>query len=235
MNALAAQDLSRMLAAAAERLMQERDRLNRLDAALGDGDHGSSVSVAFAAAVEDIAALDGPGIAEIWLAASKALLNRMGGASGALFGTFFLRGVAGLRGKARLTKADMETCLAAGLAGVKARGNADPGDKTMVDALAPAVAAFAAADDFEGGWQAAAAAARHGADSTRDLVARHGRAKFLGERAIGHIDPGATSIALFFEAIRDYWRSEKRRGERPGRPPAHSTAALRVATDQKTV
>ena len=136
-------------------------------------------------------------------------MNRMGGASGAIFGTFFLRGVAGLRDIESLSKVEMDALLVAGLDGVKARGKAIVGDKTMVDALEPAVTAFAAAEDYAAAWKAAAAAARAGAESTRELVAGQGRAKYLGERAKGHIDPGAWTIALMFEAIDAWWAQER--------------------------
>jgi len=205
MMSLGPAELAAMIEAVAQRISTEREALNRLDAALGDGDHGISVSAAFTAAVEDIAALDQPSASDVWLAAAKAVMNRMGGASGAIFGSFFLKGVAPLRGKDNLSKSDMEAVLEAGLQGVKARGKAKVGDKTMVDALAPAVMAFARAEDFTEGWRSAAKAARIGADSTQKLTARHGRAKYLGERAIGHIDPGATTVAIFFEAIDDWW------------------------------
>ena len=189
----------------ATRVAAERKTLNRLDAALGDGDHGTSISAAFTQAVSAIKALDQPSLSEIWLTTAKALMNSMGGASGAIFGTFFLKGVPLLRDTECLSKGDMAALLQTGLDGVKARGRATVGDKTMVDALEPAVAAFAGADDYATAWRAAAAAARHGVDSTTALVARQGRAKFLGERAIGHPDPGATTIALIFEAIHEHW------------------------------
>lgn len=195
-----------MIEAIARRISTERAALNRLDAALGDGDHGTSVSAAFNAAAEDIAALDNPSASDLWLTVAKAVMNRMGGASGAIFGTFFLKGVPALRGKDSLNKRDMETVLQAGLEAVKARGKAEVGDKTLVDALAPAVTAFAAADDFEAAWLGAARAARRGAESTRGLVARRGRAKYLGERGIGHVDPGACAIALIFETIDAWWK-----------------------------
>ena len=206
MTRIGATELQELIAALAARVGAERDRLNRLDAALGDGDHGTSISTAFEVAVIDIAALDEPSLSAIWLATAKALMNRMGGASGAIFGIFFLRGVSLLRERDSLDKAEMAALLAAGLAGVKVRGKAQVGDKTMVDALEPAVAAFARADDFSAAWSAAAEAARAGAESTRDLVARQGRAKFLGERAIGHIDPGAATVALMFAAVHEWWR-----------------------------
>lgn len=209
MSVIGAEELSALIQAMAQRVAAEREMLNRLDAALGDGDHGASISTAFTLAVEEIEALEQPSLSAIWLATAKALMNRMGGASGAIFGTFFLKGVASLRDVERLSHNMMAAVLAAGLEGVKARGKADVGDKTMVDALAPAVRAFAAADDFASAWRAAAAAARTGAESTRELVANQGRAKFLGERAIGQQDPGATTIALMFEAAHDWWKENK--------------------------
>ncbi len=207
MNKIGVTELRELIVAISERVASERDLLNRLDAALGDGDHGSSVSTAFEAAVEDIAALNEPSLSAIWLTTAKALMNRMGGASGAIFGTFFLRGVSLLREREGLDKAEMEAVLKAGLAGVKARGKAQLGDKTMVDALEPAMAAFAAAEDFRAAWSAAAQAAHEGAETTRNLLARQGRAKYLGERAIGRIDPGAMTVALMFAAIDNYWRA----------------------------
>lgn len=206
MKTIGPAELRALVAAMAARVEAERERLNRLDAALGDGDHGSSVSTAFAVAVQEIDGLEQASLNAIWLATAKALMNRMGGASGALFGSFFLKGVPLLRDAERLDKAGMETLLLAGLDGVKARGKAQVGDKTMVDALEPAAAAFAAADDYRAAWRAAANAARAGAESTRELIARHGRAKYLGERAIGTQDPGATTIALMFEAIDQWWK-----------------------------
>lgn len=209
MNAIGSEELGALIRAMAQRVAAERDALNRLDAALGDGDHGTSISRAFAAAVEDIEALQAPSLSAIWLTTAKALMNRMGGASGAIFGAFFLKGVASLRDVDRVSNHLMAGVLAAGLGSVKARGRAAVGDKTMVDALAPAVTAFEAADDFSAAWAAAATAARKGAESTRDLVARQGRAKFLGERAIGQQDPGATTVALMFEAANEWWKENQ--------------------------
>lgn len=209
MSAMVADDLSALIRAMAERVAAERDALNRLDAALGDGDHGTSISAAFAEAVAAIDALEQPSPSAVWLATAKALMNRMGGASGAIFGSFFLKGVANLRDLDRISHNNMADALSAGLDGVKALGKAQVGDKTMVDALAPAVAAFGAAADFGAAWAAAATAARAGAESTREMTAKLGRAKFLGERAIGHTDPGATTIALMFEAAHDWWKENK--------------------------
>ncbi len=204
-------ELAAMLEAIARRISTEREALNRLDAALGDGDHGTSVSAAFNAAVEDIAALNQPSASDVWSAAAKAVMNRMGGASGAIFGSFFLKGLPAVRGHDSLSKSDMEAVLKAGLQGVKARGKTEVGDKTMVDALAPTVADFAKAGDYAEGWRRAAAAARIGAESTRTLTARRGRARYLGERAIGHIDPGAMTVATIFEAIDAWWTQTQRK------------------------
>ena len=205
MNKIGADHLAAMITAVAHHVGEHRERLNRLDANLGDGDHGSSICSAFELAVEQLTALDQPNPSEVWQISAKALMNAMGGASGALFGTLFLKGVSSIRGKQSLSKADMEGLLQAGLTGVKQRGKAEVGDKTMVDALQPAVIAFSTSADFNRGWQAAAKAAMQGAESTKDMLARQGRAKYLGERAIGHQDAGATTIALMFEAIRDWW------------------------------
>ena len=207
MNSIGAEELRGMLMALAARVAEERAALNRLDAALGDGDHGSSISAAFALAAADCAALGEASLQSLWLRTAKALLNGMGGASGALFGSFFLSGARQLQGVERLEKCQMAALLRAGLEGVMARGKAKVGDKTMVDALAPAVAAFAAAEDYSQAWRQAALAARAGAASTRSLVPRQGRAKYLGERAIGIQDPGATTIALLFEAADTWWRN----------------------------
>ncbi|MCY4146627.1 MAG: dihydroxyacetone kinase subunit DhaL [Chloroflexi bacterium] len=200
---MTADELADLIERMAERVLAEREALNRLDAAIGDGDHGSSISGALALAMQEINMLEEPSLHAIWLTTAKALLNGMGGASGAIFGTFFLKGAAQLKDVERISQADMTELLQAGLAGVQARGRATVGDKTMVDALAPAVAAFAAAVDFPSAWRAAAGAAATGAESTRDMLARQGRAKYLGERALGHVDPGASAIALMFAAAAD--------------------------------
>ena len=127
------------------------------------------------------------------------------GQSGALFGTLFLKGSAGIRGRKALSKRDLEGMWRAGLHGVKARGKADIGDKTMVDAWRRRLRHSRRRDDWTAAWKAAAAAADKGAQSTAAMVARQGRAKYLGERGIGHVDPGATTIALMFQAFCDDW------------------------------
>jgi len=189
----------------AQAITAHREELNQLDSALGDGDHGTGISTAFEATVEAINGLDNPNIMTVLKTTASTLMNRMGGASGALFGTFFLKGAMIAKGKDTLSKTDMDALLQAGLDGVKQRGKSDVGDKTMIDALSPAVASFKACAGFDEAWKQSALSARQGAESTRDLIAKHGRAKFIGDRAIGHQDAGATTIALMFEAIKNYW------------------------------
>lgn len=193
------------ITAAAQHIIAHRDELNKLDSALGDGDHGTGISTAFEETVKTIDALVNPSLSDVWKATASTVINRMGGASGALFGTFFLKGVTTTKGKETLSKTDMDTMFLAGLDGVKKRGKSDVGDKTMIDALSPAVEAFTSQSDWQDAWQQSALSARAGAESTQSMVAKHGRAKFIGERAIGHQDAGATTIALMFEAIQQYW------------------------------
>lgn len=190
----------------------ECESLNRLDSALGDGDHGTALSVAFYEAAEKTAALSTPLPAAVLQVVASTLMNRMGGSAGALYGTLFLRASTMVKDKTTLTGDDLAAMWQAGLEGVMQRGKAQNGDKTMVDALAPAVAAFR--DSVQSGgtiisaFEQAAAAARAGAEATASLVAKQGRAKFVGERSLGHVDAGAASVALLFETLRDYWKEQ---------------------------
>lgn len=186
--------------------------LNTLDSALGDGDHGGALAAAFAEAADKVLALANPVPASVLQLTSQSLLNRMGGASGALYGTLFLRWSIAFKDRTEAALPDWQAALQSGLAGVMARGKAAPGDKTLVDALAPAVAAFATAGDLSSAFAAAAAAAEAGAEQTAGMVAKFGRAKFAGERAIGHVDAGARSMSILFSAIHTFWR-EREHGE----------------------
>jgi phosphoenolpyruvate---glycerone phosphotransferase subunit DhaL len=185
------------LGAAAAVVAEHRDELVQLDRAIGDGDHGENLNRGFTAIV---AALDGatpatPG-AVLKLVATT-LISKVGGAAGPLYGTAFLRAATTVGDAAELGPAEVTAALEAALGGVVARGKAEVGDKTMVDALTPAVDAAKAADgDVASVLAAAAAAAETGAESTVPLVARKGRASYLGERSAGHLDPGARSTTL---------------------------------------
>jgi len=177
--------------------------LTELDSAIGDADHGSNMTRGMNAVVEK--AGDPSTVDALFRTVGMTLVSTVGGASGPLYGTFFLRigTTAGAVGE--LDGAALSAALRAGLAGVIQRGNAAPGDKTMVDALTPALdaldAGLAAGDDLATAARAAADAAAKGRDATEPLVARKGRASYLGDRSAGHLDPGATSTALLFEAL----------------------------------
>jgi|SRR6187200_2805347 len=188
----------------AQLVADNRDHLTELDAAIGDADHGSNMDRGMKAAV---AALDESRPATPGALFSKVgmtLVSTVGGASGPLFGTLFIR-MAGSLGDAETPSAtDVAAALRAGLGGVVDRGKAAPGDKTMYDALAPAVDALDAAlgdgEPLSTALKHARDAAAAGRDATTPMLARKGRASYLGERSVGHQDPGATTVALLLEA-----------------------------------
>ena len=189
----------------AGRIHDARDDLTRLDSAIGDADHGINMDRGFSAVV---AKLDGPAADDLGAAAKgvgMTLISTVGGASGPLYGTFFLRMAAAFGDAATVDAAGLGAAIRAALEGVVHRGKAEVGDKTMVDALAPAVDAFdaAAAQGIGAALAAAAAAAADGRDRATPLVARKGRASYLGERSAGHQDPGATSTTILLESLRD--------------------------------
>ncbi len=203
---LGRQQLARWLRAAAASLQENRELLTRLDAETGDGDHGINMERGFhkvAAWLQTAADTGDPGA--VLKGAAMALISSVGGASGPLYGTFFLRAAGGAAGKEALAGADVLAMMEAGLAGVRERGKAAPGDKTMIDALHPAVEALrravTAGRDLPTALAGAADAAEQGARDTLPLVARKGRASYLGERSAGHLDPGAVSCALLLRAL----------------------------------
>jgi dihydroxyacetone kinase-like protein len=192
------------LEAFAEDVAEYRDVLTQLDAAIGDADHGANLDRGLTAVVSAIADSDAgtPGV--LLKTTGMTLVSNVGGASGPLYGTFFLR-MSGSAGDAdRLDPAAFAAALRAGLEGVVARGKAQAGDKTMYDALAPACdaleVAIADGTDLADALGRASAAADEGRDATTPMLARKGRASYLGERSVGHQDPGATSTALMIAA-----------------------------------
>ena len=199
--------LGRWVRGFAEVVTENKDYLTQLDSAIGDADHGANMARGMAAAV---AALDGkpPATAAALLKqVGMTLVSTVGGASGPLYGTFFLRMATAAGEVDALDAPTFAKALRAGLEGVVARGKAEPGDKTMFDALAPAVdaldAAHAAGTPLAEALRATAAAAAEGRDATIPMLARKGRASYLGERSIGHQDPGATSATLLLQAAAD--------------------------------
>ncbi|MFF1609354.1 dihydroxyacetone kinase subunit DhaL [Amycolatopsis sp. NPDC058278] len=203
--ACTAEGVAAAVRAAAAVVAEHRVELIDLDRAIGDGDHGENLNRGFAAVVAalDAGVPDTPG--GVLKLVATTLISKVGGAAGPLYGTAFLRASAKLGAVDTLDVPGLVDALRAGLEGVQARGKAVGGDATMVDALIPAVAAAekAAGDggDVATVLTAAAGAADTGAESTVDLVPRKGRASYLGERAVGHLDPGARSSALLLRAF----------------------------------
>ena len=177
-------------------IQQQRTNLTELDSVIGDGDHGTNMARGMTAVVEKLAAEKPEFADDFGKLVGMTLISSVGGASGPLFGTFFLRFGTSAGHVASLEDAAFATALEAGLGGIVERGKAELGDKTMLDALDPAVRAYAT-----GGAAAAADAAVQGRDATEPMVARKGRASYLGERSVGHIDPGAWSVSLLFRAL----------------------------------
>ncbi len=190
----------------ADRLHERRDELTQLDSAIGDADHGINMDRGFTAVRAKLAELDGFDLGATAKAVGMTLISTVGGASGPLYGTFFLRLATALGDRATVAADELGPALRAGLDGVRQRGKAELDDKTMVDAMSPAVDAYeaAASDDGIGAaLEAAATAAAEGRDRITPLVARKGRASYLGERSANHQDPGATSTTILFESLRD--------------------------------
>ena len=180
---------------------EQRDALTELDAAIGDADHGTNLDRGLAAAVATLDAEPPADPATVLQTVATTLIRAVGGASGPLYGTFFLRASTALGDG---DGAGLAAAMRAGVEGVAARGRAEPGDKTMLDALGPACdaldEALASSSPLDEALRAAAEGAARGRDATVPMVARKGRASYLGERSAGHQDPGATSATLLMEA-----------------------------------
>lgn len=183
-----------------------RDHLTHLDAAIGDADHGTNLARGFTAVLAAMEADEPKTPGALLTLVGTTLIAKVGGASGPLYGTAFRRAGKALGDAEEVTPVDLGEALSAALGGVQKLGAAALGDKTMVDALAPAVAAYSAAvangSELAEAYVAAAAAAEQGATDTIPLQARKGRASYLGPRSVGHEDPGAASTALILGALR---------------------------------
>ncbi len=198
-------DFGRMIAGAAAQIRAHHATLSELDCAAGDGDHGATML----RAVERLEQAFAPGstrdLRTTLKQAGWSVLEVDGGASSSLLGVFFSGMADASACDAPLTASDLAAIFEAGLAAMRKQTKAQPGDKTMMDALVPAIAAMrAAAESGKSSIEAlheAAGAARAGAEATRDLTARHGRAKFLGDKTRGHLDPGAASLSLLFDGF----------------------------------
>jgi dihydroxyacetone kinase-like protein len=188
-----------------EVLEENKAFLTELDATIGDGDHGLNMSKGFEALKEKLKDDDGTNLGDTLKKAGMALVSNVGGASGPLYGTAFMKAAAVVNGKDSVDINDFLKMLEEALAGIKMRGKGEEGDKTMIDAIAPAVAALKIS--IEEGLSCeecifkAKEAAKDGVEYTKTILAKKGRASYLGERSIGHQDPGATSSFLMLETI----------------------------------
>jgi len=190
----------------ADRIAEDAPRLNEADQSIGDGDHGEAMARGWQAARAALNSGTFSSIGEVLSTLGMRMMASMGGASGAIFGTWFRGGGKSLMESDTFSAEALARLLEDGLKAVKDRGKANPGDKTMVDALEPAAAAAGAArtDPLAEALSAAAAAAQAGAEATKEIVARVGRARTLGERSLGHPDPGAVSTYLILQHMADY-------------------------------
>ncbi|MEM9923411.1 MAG: dihydroxyacetone kinase subunit DhaL [Cyanobacteria bacterium P01_D01_bin.50] len=189
----------------ANTIEENKDYLTELDAAIGDADHGINMERGFKKVIEQLPAVTDRDIGTILKTVSMTLISSIGGASGPLYGTFFLRASATVTGKQELDGENILELLNTGLDGIIGRGKAQLGDKTMLDALHPAIAAFEEAIndgiDIKNAIEKAVAAAEQGMKETIPMIAKKGRASYLGERSSGHQDPGATSVYLMLKSL----------------------------------
>lgn len=212
-----AADVAGFVRAYRDVVAEHKQALNRLDSPIGDADHGENLDRGFTAAVERLPGHDA-GPQAVLKAVAMALVSKVGGAAGPLYGTAFLRAASAVDGQETLDAKAIVGALDAARGGIVERGKADLGDKTMLDAWAPAVSAAQAAldrgEDVPTALERAAAAAEQGMRDTVGLVARKGRASYLGPRSAGHQDPGATSTWLLFDTLAQ--NARRRQGDTGG-------------------
>lgn len=204
-------DIARLFQHLAETIGTARDELCRLDGVIGDGDHGIAMSDGFAAASASIDALPADAtLADQFNTAAKGFLNAVGASSGPLYATAFMRAAKAAGARTAMPVAEAPALIVAMAEGIRSRGKAEQGEKTMIDVWTPV--AVAAAQGMESGLPLAGIAARlreaaaAGAESTKSMVATKGRSARLGARSLGHIDPGAASAAMVIAVIADDWR-----------------------------
>lgn len=188
-----------------EKMQAERDFLTDLDNAIADGDHGINMAKGFAAVTEKLDTLGGQTLGGVLRTVGMTLVSAVGGSAGPLYGTAFMRAGGVMQEREEMTVDDFIACMKAGIEGVMTRGHAVYGEKTMLDAMIPALSAMeekntqgvSAKEVLEAG----VAAAREGVEYTKTIPATKGRASYIGERSIGHQDPGATSVTFLLEVI----------------------------------
>jgi dihydroxyacetone kinase-like protein len=194
-----------IITAIAKVIQENKQYLSDLDQAIGDGDHGFNMARGFEAVIGKLGAQPSADLGEVFKTTAMALISNVGGASGPLYGTLFLKMSASLKGKTEIGLEGFVVALKEGIQGVQARGKAVQGEKTMLDVLFPILehlerAVTTGMNDKEA-WIAAAALAEKCRNETKDIIATKGRAAYLGERSKGHIDPGATSSCMMVQTI----------------------------------
>ncbi|MCG9623646.1 dihydroxyacetone kinase subunit L [Vibrio mediterranei] len=195
-----------MMAYVAKNMVDSEPMLTKYDQAIGDGDHGIGMERGFLAVQTLLTDEFQPeDISKLMLKIGSTMMATMGGASGAIFGTLFRSGAKSIKGAEQLDTETLATFLAGGLQGVYDRGGAKPGDKTMIDALVAAVeASEKLSGDLTKNLPTIAAASKQGVEATKDMIATTGKAKTLGERSLGHPDPGAVSMSLILQFMSEY-------------------------------
>ena len=211
MAAITCDDLVAWIKAYSGAIASQQEYLTQLDAAIGDADHGSNMNRGFQAVLAKLPAAGGEDAGALFKMVAMTLISTVGGASGPLYGTLFLQMAAAAAGKPQMTLADWTAALDSAVEGIARRGKAAAGDKTMLDTLIPGVealkAAAASGASLPDALRQAEKAAEQGMLSTIPIVARKGRASYLGERSAGHQDPGATSAYLLFKTAADTFLS----------------------------
>lgn len=212
MEKISIEKAKEMLIYVADKIIENKPYLTEIDSAIGDGDHGIGMAGGMQKAktkLEGQASFDS--VYDVFATAGKAMLMSMGGASGVIFGSLYLAGAKGMEPKTELTAGDLAAMERKSLEAIKERGKASVGDKTMVDALEPAVEAMEASSEkgLLEMLKEAEKAAYQGVENTKNQLAKYGRAKSLLERAIGHQDAGATSVAIIFRSMREFVEKEE--------------------------
>jgi len=222
---LSTEQMRDMMIHVATRIIENVDVLTQADRQIGDGDHGLGMSRGFESVKDELCTGEFPSVTALLKSVGDTLIDRMGGASGIVFGLMFRGGARGADAGGQMNLGDFAAYLDRSIAEIMARGGAKPGDKTMLDALRPAVTALqrqAASDStFQATLAAAAEAAAEGRDATRNFVARFGKSATMGERSLGHADAGAVSVAIIFAAMSE-WAAANLPARSPDRENHHA-------------
>lgn len=213
---LTVSELTDMILAIGDVIEQNKAFLTELDSAIGDADHGINMAKGFHAVSEKLPSLVTSDAGTLLKTVGMTLVSTVGGASGPLYGTAFMRAGMEIGNKKELVTDDLRQGLAAALEGIKQRGRAEPGDKTIIDALQPALEALdkalAAGANTAEALEASVSAAQKGVKYTKSIIARKGRASYLGERSLGHQDPGATSSYLILRSMQEFLTGRTKHG-----------------------